>query len=297
LINKGAIDAPFACTPLTTDVGSGFKVAPEEGIIAPGGIQTIQISFNATKLGWFAEDFQISVAGSPTPVILPITGNVVEPSLQFDPPELHFGDISFGFPYTRTCRLTNTSHVPVRFQLRVWGDGTQPAISSFEQIRRENDPSWRNGIHFDVKPREFTMNPSQGTLAPKEKQEIEVTLCSNTMVDFCQKLLVDAEGIYKGVASLTILARCRIPNLEVYPESVLCYDECLLKEPYEKKLYICNESDLPGCYGLVPQERKEDTPVFYSSPKPCGIIQPRSAEEMPIIIEVQKLGEHLTDVP
>lgn len=35
----------------------------------------------------------------------------------------------------------------------------------------------------------------------------QVTLCSNTVMEFCRRLLVDVEGIGKGVASLTITAR------------------------------------------------------------------------------------------
>ncbi|NWZ38121.1 HYDIN protein, partial [Brachypodius atriceps] len=55
LINKGAIDAPFTYIPSTSDVGNCFKLVPEEGIIAPGGIQTLRIIFNATVLGYFEE--------------------------------------------------------------------------------------------------------------------------------------------------------------------------------------------------------------------------------------------------
>ncbi|OWK52751.1 Hydrocephalus-inducing [Lonchura striata] len=72
LMNQGALDAPFTCIPSTANVGCCFKFAPEKGIIAPGGIQTIQISFSATVLGRFEEEFQFSVAGSPVPAILTI---------------------------------------------------------------------------------------------------------------------------------------------------------------------------------------------------------------------------------
>lgn len=72
LINQEAIDAPFRYICTTANVGYCFKFAPEEGIIPPGGIQTIQISFNATTVGTFEEEFQFSVAGSPTPAILTI---------------------------------------------------------------------------------------------------------------------------------------------------------------------------------------------------------------------------------
>ncbi|XP_064262842.1 hydrocephalus-inducing protein-like isoform X1 [Passer domesticus] len=96
LINQGALDAPFRYIPAATKAGLGFKLAPQEGIIAAGGSQTLQISFSATVLGRFEEEFRFSVAGSPTPAILTIRGSVTGPSLHFDLPELDFGDISFG---------------------------------------------------------------------------------------------------------------------------------------------------------------------------------------------------------
>ncbi|KAM7020832.1 hydrocephalus-inducing protein-like [Acridotheres tristis] len=297
LMNHGAIDAPFTYIHTTANVGYCFKFAPEEGIIAPGGIQTIQISFNATVAGRFEEEFQFSVAGSPTSAILTIKGRVSEPepTLHFNVNELDFGDISFGFPSTKTCRLTNPSPVPLSFKLRMSDDGTQPAVSSFDQIRNDSDPSWTEGIHFYVEPREFTMNPRQGTIPPQGHQDIEVTLCSNTVMEFYRTMLVDLEGFGSGVASLSITARCLVPELRVYPHMLL-YDECRLKVPYERKFLVVNDTHLPGCYGLVPQKRMEDTPVFYSSPQPCGIVQPHSIAEIPVVLEVQTLGEHRTSV-
>ncbi|NWZ15781.1 HYDIN protein, partial [Agelaius phoeniceus] len=198
-----------------------------------------------------------------------------------------------GFPCTQRCRLTNSSPVPLTFQLRMSDDGTQLAVGSVDQIRRDTDPAWRKGIHFYVQPREFTVNPSQGTILPQGHQDIEVTLCSNMPMEFCRRMLVDLEGVGKGVATLIITARCLVPELQVSPQ-VLLYDECHLKVPYEKKLFIRNPSHLPGCYGLIPQKRKEDSAVLYSSPKPCGIVQPQSTAEIPVVVEVQALGTHGT---
>ncbi|XP_059717067.1 hydrocephalus-inducing protein homolog [Haemorhous mexicanus] len=154
-------------------------------------------------------------------------------------------------------------------------DGRQPAVDSVDQIRRHSDPAWRKGIHFYVEPREFTMNPSRGTILPQGHQDIEVTLCSNTVMEFCRRMLVDVEGIGKGAATLVITARCLVPELQVSPY-VLQYDECHLKVPYEKKLVIRNPSHLPGCYGLI--------------------AQPQSTAEIPVVVEVQALGEHRTSV-
>ncbi|XP_064271989.1 neurofilament heavy polypeptide-like isoform X1 [Passer domesticus] len=174
-------------------------------------------------------------------------------------------------------------------------DGTQPAVDSVDQIRCHSDPAWRKGIHFYVEPREFTITPSQGTILPQGHQDIQVTLCSNSVMEFYRKMLVDLEGFGKGVASLVITARCLVPKLQVSPH-VLQYDECLLKVPYEKKFLIRNPSHLPGCYGLIEQKCKEDAAVLYSSPKPCGIVQPHSTAEIPVLVEVQALGTHRTNV-
>ncbi|NXT63709.1 HYDIN protein, partial [Chaetops frenatus] len=295
LINCGAIDAPFTYIPSTTDVGRRFKCAPAKGTIAPGKTQTVQISFNATVLGVFYEELRFSVAGSPTPVILTVRGCVKGPTLHFNVEEIDFGDISFGFPYTKTCRLTNTSLMSLKFKLRMSDDGTQPAVSCFDQIRDHTDPSWRNGVHFYVEPREFTMTPSQGTILPQGHVDIKVTLCSNTVMQFYRKMLVDLEGVAEGLAEVVIMARCLVPRLQVHPE-ILHYDECYLRAPYETKFLIVNNTHLPGCYGLIPQKDKENSPVFYSSPKPCGIIQPHSIAELPVTVEVQKLGKHCTNV-
>ncbi|NXF27945.1 HYDIN protein, partial [Rhodinocichla rosea] len=295
LINQGALDAPFTYIPSDTEVDFCFKFEPERGIIEPGGSQTVQISFHTTVLGWFEEEFQFSVFESPTPVILTIKGTVTGPDLHFSLPELDLGDISFGFPCTKSICLFNCSVVPVTFKLRMSNDGTQPAVSSFDQICKEGDPSWRKGIHFYVEPREFTINPSQGTIPSHGHQDIEVTLCSNTVMRFRRRMLVDLEGIAEEVASVLIRARCLVPELHVFPV-VLPYCECLLKVPYEKKLFVVNSTGLPGCYGLIPQKCKEDSPVLYSSPKPCGIVEPYSTAEIPVIIEVQTVGEHRTKV-
>ncbi|XP_058667041.1 hydrocephalus-inducing protein homolog [Ammospiza caudacuta] len=256
------------CSISATNLGLCFKFAPEEGIIAAGGSQAVQISFSATVLGSFEEEFQFSVAGSPTPAILTIKGSVTAPSLHFDLAELDFGDISFGFPYTQRCRLTNSSTVPLTFQLRMSDDGTQPAVDSVDQIRRDTDPAWSKGIHFHVEPREFTINPSGGTILPQGHRDIEVTLCSNTVMEFYRRLLVDLEGIGKGVASLIITARCLVPELQVSSPVLLC-DECHLKALGTHRTNV-----LIGVFG------DERNPLAFNILPLPGVLQPGESQQV-----------------
>ncbi|XP_071423982.1 hydrocephalus-inducing protein homolog [Pithys albifrons albifrons] len=291
LCNKGPVEAPFCLIPPTSARGSCFTFLPQQSIIAPDGLQVIQISFRATILGKFKEEFWFSVTESPKPVTFTIRGCVVVPTFHFDVPALHFGDISFGFPHTLSCRLTTTSLRPMTFNLRIPEDGLgEPSTNSFAQISSNTHPSWGKGAQGLMKPREFTIKPCRGTIRFGQFQDIQVTLCSNTVQKYKMELVVDVDDVGK-VLALPVKARCVVPPLRVLNPTVT-FGRCCLKVPYEKILTLVNNSDFSGCYRVLPQEHKEDAAVWYSSPVPCGIIKAHSSVEIPFILEAQLLGEH-----
>ncbi|NXK86342.1 HYDIN protein, partial [Formicarius rufipectus] len=292
LWNKGLIEAPFHLIPPTTVMGSCFTFLPQQGVVAPDGLQAIQISFRTTIPGEFKEEFQFSVTESSEPVTLTIRGCVIIPTFLFNVPALHFGDISFGFPHTLTCRLTTTSLMRVPFSLRVPEDGLgEPSTTSSVQISSNTRPSWRKGARGLRKPVEFTMKPCRGTICSRDFQDIQVTLCSNTVGRYQMELVVDVDGVGKKIAALPLTARCVVPPLLVL-NPIMTFGRCCLKVPYEKMLTLVNDSDFPGCYGVLPQEDKENAAVWYSSPVPCGIIEAHSSVEIPFTLETQLVGEH-----
>ncbi|XP_041265558.1 hydrocephalus-inducing protein homolog, partial [Onychostruthus taczanowskii] len=150
LINLGAIDAPFTCIPSTANMGFCFKFAPEEGIIAAGGTQTIQISFSATVVGTFEEEFQFSVAGSLMSAILtiklrylrasrstkipcPTDTSLVHrtslyekgcyPNLKIHPSSLEFGCLTDGAEEeVRSLEMTNYTSLPVHYQWSIYSE-------------------------------------------------------------------------------------------------------------------------------------------------------------------------------
>ncbi|NXL46323.1 HYDIN protein, partial [Podilymbus podiceps] len=294
LFNKGAIDAVFSLVPPATAQGSCFTLLPQEGIIVPEELQVIQICFSSTILGHFTEEFRFSVNGSPEPVTLTIRGSVIGPTFHFNVPSLCFGDVSFGFPRTLSCRLTNTSLVPMTFNLRIPGDGSgEPSVTSFDQMLNNTCSSWRKGAQGRGKPTEFTIIPCRGTIRSQSFLDIQVTLCSNTVRRYKLALVVDVDGVGKEVLALLLTARCVVPPLQVL-NPVMTFGRCFLKFPYQQMLTLVNDSDVPGCYGVLPQERKKAGAVWYSSPMPCGIIQPRSSVEVPFTLEAQVMGEQDT---
>ncbi|NXF81935.1 HYDIN protein, partial [Sclerurus mexicanus] len=292
LCNKGPIEGPFRLIPPTTTIGSCFTFLPQQGIVAPDGLQAIQISFHTTIPGQFKEEFQFSVTESPKPVTLTIRGRVIGPTFHFNVPALHFGDISFGFPRTLSCRLTNTSLMPMTFNLRIPEDGLgEPSTTSFVQISSDAHPSWRKRTQGLMEPMEFTIKPCRGTICSQEFQDIQVTLCSNTVGRYKMELVVDVDGVGKKMSALPLTARCVVPPLRVL-NPIITFGRCCLKVPYQKMLTLVNDSDFPGCYGVLPQEDRKDAAVWYSSPAPCGIIKAHSSVEIPFILEAQLLGEH-----
>ncbi|NXK55437.1 HYDIN protein, partial [Chauna torquata] len=294
LFNKGAIDALFNLVPPATALGSCFTFLPREGIVVPDGLQAIRISFSSAILGQFTEEFRFSVYGSPEPVTLTIRGCVIGPTFHFNVPSLCFGDVPFGFPRTLSCRLSNTSLVPMTFNLRIPGDGPgEPSVTSFVQMSDNTRFSWRKGAQGHPKPTEFTITPCRGTIRSQGLLDVQVTLCSNTVKRYELALVVDVDGVGQEVLALLLTARCVVPPLRVL-SPIVKFGRCFLKHPYQQTLTLVNDSDVPGCYGILPQEHKEGAAVRYSSPVPCGIIQPRSSVEVPVTLEAQVTGEQHT---
>ncbi|NXJ99580.1 HYDIN protein, partial [Corythaixoides concolor] len=297
LLNKGLINAHFSFVPPTTAVGSGFTFQPNEGTILPDGLQVLKISFISTILGRFTEELRFSVDGSPEPVTLTIRGCVIGPTFHFNVPALHFGDVSFGFPRTLSCRLINTSLVSMTCSLRIPGDGSgAPSSTSSAWMLNRARPRWRKGTKSHARPTEFTITPCRGTIRALGFLDIQVTLCSNTPKRYDLALVVDVDGVGEAVSSLYLTARCFVPELQVLNPTVM-FGGCFLKFPYQQTLTLVNDSSLPGCYRLLPQvcyHQKEGAAMWYSSPVQCGIIQPHSSVEVPLTVEVQAMGEQDT---
>ncbi|XP_072776822.1 hydrocephalus-inducing protein homolog [Taeniopygia guttata] len=176
LVNLGAIDAPFTYISSNANVGFCFKFAPKEGIIAPGGTQTIQVSFGATVLGTFEEEFQFSVAGSPRPAILTIKGSVTGPTSLSDTIKLNLEDISSDSPNTKTCCLTDTSPV-------------------------FHDGLWRKNCFPNLQIQPSMLEFVGGT---EEVRSLEMTNCSPLLAKYHWSLCSDSRADKLGSCSLLL---------------------------------------------------------------------------------------------
>uniref|UniRef100_A0A8D0FBW4 HYDIN/VesB/CFA65-like Ig-like domain-containing protein n=1 Tax=Strix occidentalis caurina TaxID=311401 RepID=A0A8D0FBW4_STROC len=238
LFNKGAIDAVFNLVPPATALGSCFTFLPQEGIILPDGLQVIRISFSSTILGEFTEEFRFTNTSSAC--LCPCRGCVIGLTFHFNVPTLHFGDVSLDFPHTMSCCLTNTSSVPLTFNLRIPGDGLgEPSVSSFVQLSDSTRLLRRKGAQHRFKPTEFTIKPCRGTIRPLGLLDIQVTLCSNTGKSYELALVVDVCGVGKAGSALLLTARyrhfpCSSSSLLVHPSPRCLARGLLASSPNEK---------------------------------------------------------------
>ncbi|XP_051727085.1 hydrocephalus-inducing protein homolog [Ctenopharyngodon idella] len=290
LSNKGLIKGAYKLVQPNTVLGLCFSFNPSEGMILPGASQTLEVHFSSDKLGVFSEELHFSVVGNPEPVIVTFRGCLIGPTFHFSVPELNFGEVSFGFPQMLTCRLSNTSVVPMSFGLRIPGDGTgQASSTSTDQVAQLNRNEWGLGDKTERRPKEFILSPSTGTVRAMAEIDIQLTFCSNTVQDYNLSLVLDVQSVGEEVLALPIKARCVVPDV-VLKNPVLQFQHCFLGHSYEQSVELINDTDLPACYGFLPQPYEEDPSLLYSSPHARGIIQPYSTEQIPLVLQAKTVG-------
>ncbi|XP_073706753.1 hydrocephalus-inducing protein homolog [Garra rufa] len=290
LSNKGLIKGAYKLVKPSTVLGLCFSFNPSEGMIPPGACQTMEVHFTSDKLGVFSEELHFSVVGNTEPVIVTFRGCLIGPTFHFSIPELNFGEVSFGFPQTLTCRLSNTSVVPMSFGLRIPGDGTgQASITSTDQVAQLNRSEWGPGDKTERRPKEFILSPSTGTVRAMAEVDIQLTFCSNTVQDYNLALVLDVQSVGEEVLALPIKARCVVPDV-VLKNPVLQFQDCFLGHCYEQSVELINDTDLPACYGLLSQPYEENPALLYSSPHARGVIQPYSTEQIPLVLQAKTVG-------
>ncbi|XP_049339422.1 hydrocephalus-inducing protein homolog isoform X2 [Astyanax mexicanus] len=289
--NKGLIDAPYRLVPPSTAMGLCFSFNPAEGMVPPGACHALEVCFSSDNLGIFSEEFYFMVEGNPQPLSLTFRGCVIGPTFHFSVSELNFGEMSFGFPQTLTCRLSNTSLVPMSFGMRIPGDGMgKDSVTSSEQVSQFNRNNWRPGDRVAERPQEFKVMPRSGAIRALSHKDIQVTFCSNTVQEYSMSLVVDVEGVGEEVLALPIKARCLVPEVHL-ERRLLEFQNCFMNYPYQKSVTLINVSDLPACYGLLEQEYEENPSLLFSSPQPRGVIEPCSRVEIPLVLQAKALGQ------
>lgn len=279
--NKSFIDAIYTVNIPNTTFGKCFNFEPNESLISPDGYQAIRITFSSAKLGYFKEIFEFTIDGKPDKVPLVISGTVIAPTFDFDVSKLKFGTISYGFKYTQTCILTNTSLVPMKFNLHVLND--------IDLITHQNisDDTTTDTSENNSTFKEFSITPSTGTLQPQSDVKILVEFIPHYIKKYETSLVVDVDDVGKQLYLLPISARSVVPSITLLTSKV-DMGRCFINHTYTKTVKLSNESSLPARYFILQRENQE---LFrFKSSQPEGIIEGNSIKELQIDVEALQLG-------
>ena len=113
-----------------------------------------------------------------------------------------------GFLNTQKCTLTNTSLVPMKYHLRVPGDGTTDSVCGTSDLDSNKSEMGSPSITVGGgPPREFEILPATGTIAPQSDIKVTVNFISNTIKKYEMNMVVDVENVGEEIVSLPITAK------------------------------------------------------------------------------------------
>ena len=263
LRNRGEIDGIFTFIPSKTAFGSMFNFTPTEGIVMPGGYQLIEVAFSAKQLGAFQEDFEFSIDGTDKNLKISIRGEVIGPTFRFEPSTVDFGTVSLGFAESKSCKIMNTSLVPMEFELELLDSQLDQAL--------------------------LEMSPSRGRLEPESETEIKLTFKANLESTYNVTIAVNIPGVGKSILQVPVSATSKVPDIQLNPSSI-DLNRIFLDYVVSDKVVLFNTSNnLRAVYSLKSLEDNDQISVDFESPS--GIIEPQQTLNIPIQIKANKLNQ------
>ena len=262
LQNRGEIEAEFALVPPSTEFGTKFSFEPSSGVLDVGEVQTIQVTFASDRLGEFSENFLWAITGSSEMLTLDFKGRVIGPTFVLDEHELLFGTVSYGFSYSKSLFVRNTSEIPMRFNLRC--------------------PADAGG--------EVSISPSSGTILPQGRQRVTVELEARTVQRYDgYEMLLDVPGVGEGLVRVPVDADCQVPRIAIHTEQ-LDYGTCFLRHPYTLRLCLTNESKLPAKFEVLPQDEQSKGLAVYTASVTQGTIPALGEQWVDVTLVTERQG-------
>jgi hydrocephalus-inducing protein len=265
--NKGDIPAQWTFMSSLTRFGNKFQFSPSDGYLLPNQVQNIRIRFESDILGEFSEYFRFALQGNEDMLVCQIKGHVIGPTFHFDTKSINFGTVSFDYLHSTVVRLVNTSRIPMVYNLHIPQDGA-------------------------YLKKEFNIEPSRGTLAPKESVEVLVEFIPTTVKVYDYSLGVDVLGVGDLLLSVPITAECVVSTVKLdLPLRELEFGDCFIRYPYEKDLKIINLSTAVHTkFEIAPQPKHTLSVASYETVPSVAVIEPGDSMNVKVRLMGQKLG-------
>ncbi|KAJ3206444.1 hypothetical protein HDU82_004517 [Entophlyctis luteolus] len=267
--NRGEIDFNYWLERPNTAFAGKFGIVPERGRLKVGEQQLVEVTFNSDLLGSFAEVMEWELEGAPERLSICFRGDVIGPTFDFSLRQLDFGRLSYGFPVKQCFAISNTSLIPMTYNLHM-GPECVPKPKN-----RENN--------------EFEIVPRQGTIPPKQATTITVNFTPMTLKTFDERMCVDVEKVGENLRQLPVLADIVVPEITLVTP-VLDYSDCFLSFTYQKDIELRNDTDFSARFMLLSQEETAKSVFTFASLNGSGIIPPHSVVNITLDIQVKRLG-------
>lgn len=264
LINLGSVEVEFEYEK-NTDSPLKFNFSPSKGKIPVGERMPIVLTMAACQVGNFNETFTFKIRGAvKTHPTLLVYGRVDGPVYTLSSKQINFGDVSYGFLYSKTFTIENKTNIPFDYKLH------------FEQ-------------NTTFAPREFSVKPSSGTVDKFSTKTITIELIPNTIQHYEVKLWIDIQEFQNNVDKVKIYANCISPTV-VIPNPVMKCENVFINYPYEKNFHFENTSALPAKYEIYVEDMGKSAPAIVEFTKLQGVIEPNSKMKTPVKVTPLILG-------
>ena len=280
--NKGYIPGEFSLVQpaALTAISRSFRFSPSQGLLQPGGVQAVEISFSYPQEhpSKFSEEFEWAVSGANEHLKLTITGSVTKPTFTLSHDELNFGMIAYGFPIQRELTITNTSSVQMKCRLRVPQDGeiTQGAVSG-----RAPCPSL---------VREFSITPETCSIISGHSHLIRVEFSPRSVKSYSVRMLLDILGVSDAVCSVPILAHVRVPAIVPSTRLLNC-GSCFVGHTFYRDLHLINDDDFSACYTLE-EATSPSCPLLVSSSALEGVVPANGTASLHLQLQANCIGDN-----
>lgn len=242
-----------------------FTFTPESGHLEVGESVQITVLFAANYVGQFNETFHYKIVGfeEGRPSIT-FFGRVIGASYSISTNKIDFGNVSYGFLYSKEFEISNTSSIPFDYAL------------TFKQDKS-----------FDI--REFSIRPSLGSVPKHSKQIIHVEFIPISVQTYEISLLIAGTKSEENYGSMKIYANCICPVISL-SENVIDLGNLFIHHEYTTCVNLVDDSDFPAKYEFIEVDDESTHDMAISFVKYKGSISPHSTFSAPIKVIPKQLG-------
>jgi hydrocephalus-inducing protein len=266
IFNQGQIPFDFVIKPNNTAFGRLFEFSAREGhldTVPPNNEKAIMVEFTSSKVGDFAERFEIQLGKDVVPLVFACEGKVIAPPMKFEETEMDFKVVPFGFEESREVSLINLSNVEVPFEVEIHGEGDKRAFTP------ENVPK---------------------SIKRKEKAKIKIKFCPPGEDLFNASLTVKVFNVAQDYATLPLKGVCQRPKVDVKPSDFLDFEQIFLRNPKVKEIVLTNTSNLRARFQVQDQDETSKRLAVYTVMPAKGEIEPNSKRELSIKLAAEMRG-------